>query len=129
MRSFHAFSQCCYFFRRYTVGAFCSKNNDALPPALEALLQTSKLPLLAQLFAGDLESGGSVTTKFAAQMENLKQQLDTTRCSFARCIKPNANMTPGVFDKTYTLKQMRVQVWESGAVCSVIFHRMLTLIV
>ena len=37
----------------------------------------------------------------------MTHELDSTRCNFIRCIKPNASMTPGDFDPTYTVTQLR----------------------
>ena len=34
-------------------------------------------------------------------------ELNSTRCNFVRCIKPNAQMSVGVFDPIYTVEQLR----------------------
>jgi myosin heavy subunit len=49
----------------------------------------------------------SVGLTFVRQMGCLVSELDATRCNFIRCLKPNAQMAPRVFDNTYSLTQLR----------------------
>ncbi|EOD06811.1 hypothetical protein EMIHUDRAFT_106740 [Emiliania huxleyi CCMP1516] len=42
-----------------------------------------------------------------AAMSALVAELDSTRCNFVRCIKPNPAMAAGVFDAPYTVTQLR----------------------
>ena len=44
---------------------------------------------------------------FARQMEQMVAELDSTRCNFIRCIKPNPIMKAGVFDNPYSVAQLR----------------------
>ena len=49
----------------------------------------------------------TVATLFSKSIQNLTNKLQSTNCSFIRCIKPNAAMNPGEFDRKYVLDQMR----------------------
>ena len=49
----------------------------------------------------------SVGLTFVKQMSALVAELDSTRCNFVRCIKPNPAMAAGVFDAPYTVTQLR----------------------
>jgi myosin heavy subunit len=40
-----------------------------------------------------------VAQKFVTSMDRLAEALSETKCSFVRCIKPNAQMQRGVFDR------------------------------
>jgi len=53
------------------------------------------------------KSFASVGLNFMRQMSALVNELDTTRCNFIRCIKPNYQLSPGVFDAHYTVMQLR----------------------
>jgi myosin heavy subunit len=106
------------------VGSFLAKNSDAIPEALEVYVaESSKLSIFAKIH-GDVDvheigkdaskdapsSKGrktSVATTFATQMNVLGNLLESTACSFVRCIKPNASMTAGLFDPRYVLEQLR----------------------
>ena len=48
-----------------------------------------------------------VCGKFTQQMTSLGDMLDSTSCSFIRCIKPNAEMKAGIFENAYVLEQLR----------------------
>ena len=55
--------------------------------------------------------GGSegLAAVFTRQMSSLVATLGETRCSFVRCVKPNARMEFGVFDRGYVSRQLRCQ--------------------
>jgi hypothetical protein len=44
---------------------------------------------------------------FIKQMTELTKTLLLTKCSFVRCIKPNPTMTPGKFDRSCVIDQLR----------------------
>ena len=39
---------------------------------------------------------------FMKQMNGMVAELNSTRCNFIRCIKPNYQLTPDLFDAKYT---------------------------
>lgn len=49
----------------------------------------------------------SVGLTFLRQMNGMVADLNSTRCNFVRCIKPNERMVPGEFDPQYTVTQLR----------------------
>jgi len=49
----------------------------------------------------------SVGMTFMKQMNGMVAELDSTRCNFIRCIKPNYEMQVGVFDVKYCVLQLR----------------------
>ncbi|CCI41801.1 unnamed protein product [Albugo candida] len=51
--------------------------------------------------------GGSVSNLFSKQMKGLITELEGTSCNFVRCIKPNTQMKPGVFEKSFVVEQLR----------------------
>jgi myosin V len=111
---------------QYTVGSFIAKNSDAVPDGLEECLfmQSPLFKLFGEATStnnsttstttnstpnGSLRSGGgssssksssssSVCGTFMTQMNALGSLLESTTCSFVRCIKPNAEMKAGLFD-------------------------------
>ncbi|KAH9259389.1 hypothetical protein BASA81_002432 [Batrachochytrium salamandrivorans] len=83
----------------YTVGSFLEKNNDRLPEDLEQFLGSSNKQMVRELFAKPVQFQGrappparSISAKFTAQIRTLVDDLENTKCSFIRCVKPNPNM-------------------------------------
>ncbi|KAH7423020.1 hypothetical protein KP509_12G036000 [Ceratopteris richardii] len=105
-----------------TVG-FLEKNRDLLHSDLLHLLSSSELHL-PQLFASNLEQSlkkmksplrrngaeshkESVATKFKRQLTRLMQRLETTEPHFIRCIKPNTQQQPNLYQEDLVLQQLR----------------------
>lgn len=98
---------------KYQVGGdWVAKNNDAIPEGLQNLLASCKAhPLLEDAFAPLPPAPGAVAnpksakrketvcSRFLASMDRLSAALASTRCSFVRCVKPNATMAPNLFDR------------------------------
>ena len=113
----------------YTVGHFVSKNANKIPTGLDDLLKNSTLfgTLLCDPAGGGeaLVSAKSssasaaaaaaaantttVSMQFSLQMRTLCALLDSTSCSFVRCVKPNARMAVGVFERSFVAAQLRAQ--------------------
>ncbi|DAZ98635.1 TPA: hypothetical protein N0F65_000830 [Lagenidium giganteum] len=101
----------------YTIGAFMDKNNDTIPSDMANLFLGSSNKLTNTFFKDvdtDEKPGKkrilkSVASKFSRQMQELVDTLDSTRCNFIRCIKPNALMRVGMFDPRYVVGQLRCQ--------------------
>ena len=49
----------------------------------------------------------SVGMTFMKQMNGMVAELNSTRCNFIRCLKPNYQMELGLFDVEYTVLQLR----------------------
>jgi myosin heavy subunit len=120
----------------YTVGSFLAKNNDTTPPDVQDLCASAKQCLVHEIFttlqaaafaaAAAAEAGAgagdgrkrsvsanrknkftSVSGVFTKQIETLIANLQSTRCSFILCIKPNYQMQVGVFDRPYVMEQLQ----------------------
>ncbi|KAH9259929.1 hypothetical protein BASA81_001689 [Batrachochytrium salamandrivorans] len=99
----------------YTVQSFVEKNNDKLPNEVGALFQSSKTVLCQGLFTtdeADKKKARSVVAKFSANIKDLIATLETTKVSFIRCVKPNAEMKRASgnntwFNRKYVSMQLR----------------------
>jgi myosin heavy subunit len=108
---------------KYTVGSgedsWVAKNNDASPDNLASILSESRYTVVSRLLAAEGSFGqvadarrgqinkSTIASSFAKSMALLDNELQSTRCAFVRCIKPNASMVPAVFDNAYVVEQMR----------------------
>jgi myosin heavy subunit len=120
----------------YTVGTFLDKNNDTTPVEVEALMTDCGCVVVKEIFTkaaaakeaaekgddagGDAPARGArrrggakkkkkqtVANVFTEQMATLKNNLESTRCSFILCIKPNFAMNLGVFDRPFVMDQLQ----------------------
>ncbi|KAJ8601435.1 hypothetical protein CTAYLR_005921 [Chrysophaeum taylorii] len=106
---------------KYSVGRFVAKNANEIPGGLEELLAESEV--LGKVLAGgkhdehhassssssSKKKKSSLSAVFARQMNDLCEVLESTSCSFVRCIKPNSSMTVGIFEREFAAKQLRAQ--------------------
>ncbi|KAJ0411475.1 hypothetical protein ATCC90586_008524 [Pythium insidiosum] len=114
---------------RYTIDSFIDKNNNVISDQLEELLKRSTARILQEitgrnrtqsqtnfsnqaaktnaLGASKRQKGGSMSSLFSTQMKGLITELEGTACNFVRCIKPNTQMKPGIFDKPFVVEQLR----------------------
>ncbi|XP_027042559.1 unconventional myosin-XIX-like [Pocillopora damicornis] len=114
----------------YQVEGLVKKNKDFVPPEVIELLQSSTNSLIQELFqardlipdrAGEQENGQfpfkesskhrqstiTVVHKFKDSLNRLMSTLRSTNVHYIRCIKPNSNCQPGVFDRNQRLEQVR----------------------
>ncbi|KAH1231275.1 Myosin-1 [Glycine max] len=109
----------------YDTSGFLEKNRDLLH--LDSIqLLSSSICHLPKLFASHMltqsekpvvgplhKSGGadsqklSVATKFKGQLFQLMQRLESTTPHFIRCIKPNNLQSPGSYEQSLVLQQLR----------------------
>ncbi|XP_077168700.1 unconventional myosin-XIX isoform X2 [Paroedura picta] len=105
----------------YQVEGLVEKNKDPVPTELILLLQQSQDPLLQKLFPASATSQKTnpnnvktqtkpvvvtVVSKFKGSLETLMQLLNSTTPHYIRCIKPNADCAPAVFQKDKVLCQL-----------------------
>jgi len=114
----------------YQVEGLVKKNKDFVPPEVVELLQSSRNPLIQELFqtkrnqenkeagsqeGGDLSTKNSgkhrqstvtVVHKFKISLDTLMSTLRSTNVHYIRCIKPNASCQPGMFDRKQVLAQL-----------------------
>lgn len=121
----------------YTITSFVDKNNNILSDQFEELVKNSTSRILQEfsdtsrphnrarsesiVSAKSLDrsplgggtalskrlKGGSTSNFFSTQMKGLTTELEGTSCNFVRCIKPNTQMEPGVFDRSFVVDQLR----------------------
>jgi myosin heavy subunit len=102
----------------YTVGKFINKNSNAIPPDVVGLYHSSKLTSLAEMDKvlpvkpdpkGRTKKPPTVGTSFVKDIKELVTTLNSTRCSFIKCIKPNFQKEAGLFDQAYVMDQLNCQ--------------------
>ena len=82
----------------YTIGNFVAKNLDRLPKDAHSILKRSTVILVKELSSmssvkTSAKKTKGIVSKFTLQIGNLIEDLETTQCSFVRCIKPNSSMS------------------------------------
>ncbi|KAF3534456.1 hypothetical protein DY000_02038564 [Brassica cretica] len=102
----------------YDTNGFLEKNRDPLHVDLIQLLSSCKCQLL-NLFSSKMRDKSlkpaslsesmnqSVITKFKSQLFKLMNKLEETTPHFIRCIKPNSNQLPGIYEENHVLQQLR----------------------
>ncbi|OQR89909.1 myosin, partial [Thraustotheca clavata] len=95
----------------YSAIGFCEKNKDNIRTDVLEFLQKSTNPFLASLFptisdAPNVRST-SLTAKFQVQLSSLLSILKSTAPHFVRCIKPNDELRPGIFNSERVAEQLR----------------------
>jgi myosin heavy subunit/ankyrin repeat protein len=96
----------------YDPSLFLEKNKDTLPVDAVELLQGSSMALIRDLFSEAPEKSKasnkkSVSKIFLQQLDDLVLTLSQTKSHFIRCIKPNAEKTPFIFDALSIDDQLR----------------------
>ncbi|KAJ0251477.1 Myosin-4 [Hirschfeldia incana] len=102
----------------YDTNGFLEKNRDPLHVDLIQLLSSCNCQLL-NLFSSKMHDKSlkpaslsesmnqSVITKFKSQLFKLMNKLEDTTPHFIRCIKPNSNQLPGIYEENHVLQQLR----------------------
>jgi len=117
----------------YCSDAFLEKNKDILSEDIINCIKSSKKHLVANLFEEFLtstkEAAGTkgrkqkmtVSLEFRNQLQFLMDTVDLTEPHFIRCIKPNSNNMPDLFERKSVCEQLRyggvlqaVQVSRAG---------------
>ncbi|KAL1521199.1 hypothetical protein AB1Y20_022751 [Prymnesium parvum] len=92
------------------------KNNDTLQQEWLALLVASKVSLVKELFLEEFEAAqkakktasfSSIGKRFVTDLNSLLTELQASRASFIRCVKPNADQSPRKFTGAMVLDQLR----------------------
>ena len=97
----------------YDVRGFLEKNKDTLQEDLLTLVAGAGSPFLRQIFESDVaaaSSRGRKTTlgsQFKDQLNELMTTLHRTNPHYIRCIKSNSLKTPGIFEGTSCLLQLK----------------------
>lgn len=101
----------------YTVGDFVEKNNDRVPEKMHALMRAASNSVASVAFdkcsgsQGSSKAKKTVVANFGHQIRGLVGTLESTKCSFIRCVKPNPEMkyAPGTnwFNNQYVNEQLK----------------------
>ena len=107
----------------YVVTNFLDKNKDSLSATLHEVASMSEIPLVADLFAGEpedtarrasmnkrqskIQAKSTLGGQFRNQLIGLVTNLRLTEPHFIRCVKPNHQKRPGIFDGQLALRQLR----------------------
>jgi hypothetical protein len=108
----------------YDPSLFIVKNKDTLSADLSEAMRLSSVPLIEELFAeketpaqqvaasptnrrsSSVAAKQTVGTNFRVQLDHLIANLNTTAPKYIRCIKPNAEKKPNLFDSALTNEQL-----------------------
>ncbi|KAL1158358.1 hypothetical protein V6Z11_A08G219500 [Gossypium hirsutum] len=99
---------------QYQCDQFLDKNKDYIVPEHQELLSTSKCSFIASLFpslnAETPKSGkfSSIGSRFKLQLQQLMDILNSTEPHYIRCIKPNSDLRPEIFENG-VLEAIRVK--------------------
>ncbi|XP_015109747.1 myosin-VIIa [Diachasma alloeum] len=97
----------------YQVHGFLDKNRDTFSADLKQLIAISSNKFLKSIFPEDMLSidgkkrSASLSSGFRASLEMLMRTLESCNPFFVRCIKPNEEQRPGVFDRHLCCRQLR----------------------
>ncbi|CAH1232996.1 MYO5B [Branchiostoma lanceolatum] len=113
-----AFTVCHYADRvTYQLEGITEKNKDAVPEELVELITQSGNKFVSSL-VGDMvgtegatskkvRTARTVVSKFKGSLDKLMHTLESTSPHYIRCIKPNAQSRPGVFDRRHVHCQLQ----------------------
>jgi myosin heavy subunit len=105
---------------QYTVGGWLLKNSDPLPESMAQVFSSGSLKLVSRILRDEISKSQAqsdtkakkvksttVSQAFVKSMKSLTEELSQTKCNFIRCIKPNPQMRPGIFNRLYVVDQLR----------------------
>ncbi|XP_077514551.1 unconventional myosin-VIIa ck isoform X2 [Amblyomma americanum] len=98
----------------YDARNFLEKNRDTFSADLIQLIQVSNNKFLQNLFVNDIGMGTdtrkktpTLSAQFKRSLDSLMKALSQCHPFFIRCIKPNENKKPMMFDRELCCKQLR----------------------
>ncbi|XP_063977015.1 myosin-VIIa-like isoform X2 [Diachasmimorpha longicaudata] len=97
----------------YEVHGFLDKNRDTFSADLKQLIMISSNKFLKSIFPEDMLSidgkkrSPSLSLGFRSSLELLMRTLESCNPFFVRCIKPNDEQMPGLFDRHLCCRQLR----------------------
>ncbi|XWS31463.1 hypothetical protein CRYUN_Cryun23aG0078300 [Craigia yunnanensis] len=98
---------------QYQCDQFLDKNRDYVVPEHQDLLSASKCSFIAGLFPllseETAKSGkfSSIGSRFKLQLQQLMDILNSTEPHYIRCVKPNNELKPEIFENVNVLLQLR----------------------
>jgi len=98
----------------YYSPGFLDKNRDTFSTDLLNVVSESKNPFIPALFDEEIKMGAETRKKsptlgaqFKKSLDSLMKTLGACNPFFVRCIKPNEQKAPGVFDRLLCTRQLR----------------------
>ncbi|WOH12673.1 hypothetical protein DCAR_0832180 [Daucus carota subsp. sativus] len=97
----------------YQTDYFLDKNKDYVIGEHQALLSASRCPFVSGLFpplpeeSSNKSKFSSIATRFKQQLQSLLEILNATEPHYVRCVKPNNQLKPGIFENHNVLNQLR----------------------
>eukprot|EP00002_Diphylleia_rotans_P005132 TRINITY_DN1421_c0_g1_i1.p1 TRINITY_DN1421_c0_g1~~TRINITY_DN1421_c0_g1_i1.p1 ORF type:complete len:1546 (-),score=390.98 TRINITY_DN1421_c0_g1_i1:282-4919(-) len=93
----------------YDTAGFLEKNKDTLYEDLLNLMTSSGNPFIRSLFpiTSSSQRKSTLGNQFKNQLLSLMTTLHSTNPHYVRCVKPNSEKVPGVFDRSMSLLQLR----------------------
>ncbi|KAI4387355.1 hypothetical protein MLD38_005194 [Melastoma candidum] len=97
----------------YQSNLFLDKNKDYVVAEHQELLTASKCPFVACLFPPLPEESAksskfsSIGSRFKLQLQSLMETLNSTEPYYIRCVKPNNNLKPALFENSSVIHQLR----------------------
>ncbi|KAM7250190.1 hypothetical protein ACFE04_022073 [Oxalis oulophora] len=99
---------------QYQSEQFLDKNKDYVVPEHQDLLCSSKCSFIAALFPQLPEETSSKSSKFSSigsrfklQLQSLMETLNSTQPHYVRCVKPNNQLKPAIFENINIMQQLR----------------------
>ncbi|GFP96811.1 myosin-11 [Phtheirospermum japonicum] len=102
---------------QYQSDQFLDKNKDYVVPEHQDLLSASKCSFVAGLFPPPPEETNkssnksskfsSIGSRFKVQLQQLMETLNSTEPHYIRCVKPNNQLKPAIFENVNVMQQLR----------------------
>ncbi|KAI9376993.1 hypothetical protein POPTR_019G013800v4 [Populus trichocarpa] len=98
---------------QYQSDHFLDKNKDYVVPEHQDLLGVSKCPFVAGLFpplpveTSKSSKFSSIGSRFKLQLQQLMETLNSTEPHYIRCVKPNNQLKPAIFENINIMQQLR----------------------
>ncbi|KAL6505195.1 hypothetical protein OROGR_025012 [Orobanche gracilis] len=102
---------------QYQSDQFLDKNKDYVVPEHQDLLSASKCSFVAGLFPPPPEETtkssnksskfSSIGSRFKVQLQQLMETLNSTEPHYIRCVKPNNQLKPAIFENVNVMQQLR----------------------
>ncbi|KAK4741814.1 hypothetical protein SAY87_025402 [Trapa incisa] len=98
---------------QYQADQFLDKNKDYVVTEHQDLLTSSKCPFVMSLFppivveTAKTSKFSSLGARFKLQLQQLMDTLNSTEPHYIRCVKPNDDLKPLIFDNVNVMQQLR----------------------
>ncbi|KAG5152142.1 hypothetical protein JHK84_028614 [Glycine max] len=97
----------------YQSDQFLDKNKDYVVPEHQDLLSASKCYFVSGLFpplpeeTSKSSKFSSIGSRFKLQLQSLMETLNSTEPHYIRCVKPNNQLKPAIFENVNIMQQLR----------------------